>query len=266
MQTINFQDKKIGFSTQGKGTPLVFLHGFCEDSRMWDDFIIPFSNYQVVRIDLPGFGKSELQEAHTIEIMAACVDAVVTHLKLRKIVLIGHSMGGYVSLAYAKKKEDQLLGLCMFHSHPFKDTPEKEKGRDKGIDFIQRNGSIHYIKQVIPSLFAYDFSKGYQFEVNKLLYNAAQYSPDGIIAALTAMKNRSDNTAVLENISCPVLFIIGKEDIAVPLEISLAQTHLPKIADIQILPTIGHMGMFEAKRKTTKMLKNFISFVLDLKP
>jgi len=261
MSSIKFQNKKVGYQVQGKGTPLVFLHGFCEDSRMWDDFILKFNQFKVIRIDLPGFGASEIQEEHSIECMADCVKAVLDHLKIKKMVLIGHSMGGYVSLEFAKKQQEQLIGLCLFHSHPFEDTEEKKKNRDKGIDFLRRNGPIHYVKQVIPSLFAYDFSKGYQFEVNKLLYNAAQYTSKGIIGALNAMKNRKDNAAVLEEITCPVLFIIGKEDIAIPLEISLKQTYLPQIADIHILNSIGHMGMFEAKRQTTKILKNFIQLV-----
>ena len=168
-------------------------------------------------------------------------------------------MGGYVSLAFAKNHASCLLGLGMFHSQPYADSDEKKQAREKGIDFIRRNGHIHYIKQVIPSLFAYDFSKGYQFEVNKMLYNAAQYAPESIIAALEAMQNRQDNSAVLEQINCPVLFIVGKEDTAVPLEASLAQTALPNLADIHILPTVGNMGMFEARRKTAKIIRNFIS-------
>ena len=261
MQTIQFQNKKIGFSVQGKGSPLVLLHGFCEDSRMWDDFLTLFPRQKVVRIDLPGFGQSALQDDPSIEMMATCVKAVFDHLKIQKCVLIGHSMGGYVSLEFAKKHPAYLLGLGMFHSHPYEDSEEKKEGRNKGIDFIRRNGHIHYIKQVIPALFAFDFSKGYQFEVNKLLYNAAQYTPEGIISALEAMKNRPDNSAVLEQIKCPVLFIIGKEDKAIPIEASLNQTALPMIADIHILPSIGHMGMFEAKRKTAKIVKHFIASV-----
>lgn len=264
MPTITFQNKKIGFSIQGKGTPIVFLHGFCEDSRMWDDFLTTFSTQKIVRIDLPGFGQSETQAEPSIAKMADAVKAVFDHLKIETCVLIGHSMGGYVSLEFAKKHGEQLLGLGMFHSHPYEDSTEKKVGRAKSIDFIQRNGHIHYIKQVIPSLFAFDFSKGYQFEVNKMLYNAAQYSPEGIISALEAMQNRVDNSAILEEIDCPVLFIVGKEDTAVPMEESLNQMALPKIADIHILPSIGHMGMFEAKRKTAKIIKNFLSNVVKM--
>jgi len=240
---------------------LVLLHGFCEDSRMWDDFLTLFPQRKIVRIDLPGFGQSDLQENPSIEEMANVVKAVFDHLKIEKCVLIGHSMGGYVSLEFAKKYGEYLLGLGMFHSQPYADSEEKKITRNKSIDFIRRNGHIHYVKQVIPALFAYDFSKGYQFEVNKLLYNAIQNSSENIIAALEAMQNRVDNSVVLKQIDCPVLFVIGKQDQAIPLENSLNQTALPKIADIHILPSVGHMGMFEAKRKTAKIVKDFLLFV-----
>ena len=114
---------------------------------------------------------------------------------------------------------------------------------------------------MIPLLFSYDFSKGYPFEVNKLIYNATHFDSAGIIAGLKAMRDRVDNVDVLKNIECPVQFIIGKKDAAVTLFQSLEQTHLPKIADIQIFEDIGHMGMFEARERTTKVIKRFLKFL-----
>ena len=262
MQTIDFQGKRLAFHKEGKGkTPVVFIHGFCEDHRMWDEFIEPFNGRYIIRIDLPGFGNSEVPDEHSISHMSESVNAVLMHLKIKKCIFVGHSMGGYVSLEFAKKYPEKLSGLCMFHTHPFADSEEKKAGRQKQIDFISRNGHILYVRQVIPSLFAYDFSKGFPFEVNKLIYNAAKFPSEGIIAALEAMRDRPDNSDVLKNIDCPVQFIIGKKDIAVSLEQSLAQVHLPKVADIQIDEDVGHIGMFEAKSRTTKALKQFLRFV-----
>lgn len=258
MQQIVFNEKKLAFKVTGTGIPVVFLHSFCTDSRMWDEFIPFFSKYKIIQIDLPGFGKSPRQEHPSIADMADGVQAVLQHLKIEKCVMIGHSMGGYVTMEFAKKYSDTLLGLGLFHSHPFADTEEKKEDRQKGIDFIRRNGHIHYVKQVIPTLFASNFSKGYTFELNSLIYNAVAYQPEGIIAALEAMSNRTDTSEVLTKIDCPVLFIIGKEDAAVPLEVSLEMTHLPNIADFHILSNVGHMGMFEAQRETVKIVKEFL--------
>lgn len=260
MQSIDYQNEKLAFLQKGKGLPIVFIHGFCEDSRMWEPFLPQFRHFQSICIDLPGFGFSTLKKEYSIAEMAQCVNAVLEHLKIEKCILIGHSMGGYVSLEFAKQFPNKLQGLCLFHSHPFADSEEKKAGRLKGIDFIERNGHVLYVKHLIPKLFAYDYSKGYPFEVNKLIFNATKYQPDGIIAALKAMRNRADNSKVLEKINCPVSFIIGAKDLAVDYPTSLAQTHLPQLADINVLKDIGHMGMFEAPKRTAKMIKTFIRF------
>ncbi len=260
MQLIDFQNEKLAFYQQGEGSPIVFIHGFCEDSRMWDNFITNFRHHQIIRIDLPGFGFSTLNGSCSIAQMAASVNAVLEFLEISKCMLVGHSMGGYVSLEFAKQFPDKLIGLCLFHSHPFADSEEKRKGRTKGIEFINKNGHVLYVRQLIPKLFAYDFNKGYPFEVNKLIYNASQFAPEAYINALRAMHDRSDNALVLEKIGIPVCFIIGKKDVAVDLKTSLAQTHLPDLADIHLLSDVGHMGMFEAPQRTAKILKRFFEF------
>jgi pimeloyl-ACP methyl ester carboxylesterase len=260
METINFKGKEIAFYTAGESEepPLVLVHGFCEDSRIWEEWLELIPNRRFISIDLPGFGNSEMVETLTIEFMGEVIKAVLDHLAIEKCILTGHSMGGYASLAFAEKNAGRLAGLCLFHSHPFADPEEKRQGRLKAIDFIKKNGHILFVRQLIPTLFAYDFSKGYQVEVNRLIHNATYYSPEAIIAALLAMRLRPDRTAVLRDMPCPVLFFIGKSDAAIPLEMSLDQTHLPAVADIRILPTTGHMGMFEAPRGTAKAMREFL--------
>ena len=260
MDQINFHGKQIAYyrSGEGESAPVVLLHGFCEDSRLWDEWLefLPLRNY--LRIDLPGFGNSELPENLTIEGMAEAIDAVLQHLNIEKCILTGHSMGGYVSLAFAEKHGEKLTGLCLFHSHPFEDSEEVKAVRLKAVGFIQRNGHILFVRQIIPKLFSYDYSKGYQAEVNRLIHNAIHYTPEAIIAALDAMRQRPGRSEVLKNIACPVLFIIGKLDNAVPLDLSLAQSHLPRRAAIHVFPTVGHMGMFSAQRETAKTFKEFL--------
>lgn len=260
MEQLTFQKKQIAFYRSGEGeeTPVVLLHGFCEDSRVWDEWLDFLPQRSYLRIDLPGFGNSELPENLTIESMAEAVNAVLEHLNIKKCILTGHSMGGYVSLAFAEKYGQKLTSLCMFHSHPFADADDKKANRLKSVEFIKKNGHILYVRQMIPQLFAYDYSKGYQMEVNRLIHNAIHYSPEAIIAALDAMRIRPDRSEILKKIACPVLFIIGKHDNAVPLELSMAMAHLPKIADIHVFPTVGHMGMFSAQRETAKTFKEFL--------
>lgn len=262
MKYITYEGHHIGYNSKGKGPTVVFLHGFCEDSRIWEDFTLDLieEKFRVVVIDLPGFGQSEVIEDITMAGMSKVVLAVLDALKLNQVVLIGHSMGGYVSLAFAEQYPDRLIGLGMFHSQAMADSDEKKINRQKSIDFIRRQGSALYVKQTIPGLFAPNFINSNTFLIEKLSFRASQYAPAGIIAALSAMKNRPDRSEVLRQINCPVLFIIGKLDGAVPWENSMAQTHLPAKGDIHILKKVGHMGMFEATRQTQSIVRQFVQF------
>ena len=262
----NYQGKTMASYQNGSKTdfPIVLLHGFCEDSRMWDEWLPLLPSYRnYLCIDLPGFGNSELLEETTIASMAEAVAGVLQHQNIKKCILVGHSMGGYVACAFAKQHGHLLKGLCMFHSHPFADSEEKKAGRLKAIDFIEKNGHVLFVRQLIPKLFAYDYSKGYQAEVNRMIYYASKYQPEAIIASLHAMRDRPDLSAVLKDIDCPVQFFIGQQDAAIPYETSLRQTHLPARADLQIYEDVGHMGMFKSPRKTAKAFRKFISMVDD---
>ena len=265
MKNIKHNNKQIAFDSEGKGQAVIFLHGFGNDRSVWNEFKTDLleEKFRVICIDLPGFGNSESLDDTSIENMAGAVNAVIDHLKLDQLILIGHSMGGYVSLAFAQKYPDKLIGLGMFHSHPYADTEEKKKGRDKGINFIRRQGHILFVKQLIPNLFAEKFVRSNTFLVDKLVYRASKYSSEAIINALEAMKARPDRSAVLTNIQIPVLFIIGQQDQAVPMKYSMDQTHLPETSSIHVLEKVGHMGMFEAKKQTQRIVRQFAEFCIQ---
>ena len=263
MPKINFKERKINYSSRGKGAPIVFLHGFCEDSSVWDDFISVFKSKKIIRIDLPGFGGSEPMTNPSVELFADVVKSVLDHLEIRKCTLIGHSMGGYVSLAFAKKYESSLNGLGIFHSFPYADSEEKKAGRVKSIEFIKKNSHFHYVKQLFPNLFPSAFLSSNNFLVNKMIHRASSFPQAGIIGGLKLMMNRPDNSDVLKKINCPVLFIIGKDDEVVPFDKSMEQTALPDVAHIHVLEGVGHMGMFEATKETRKIIKQFVKFCYD---
>ena len=165
MKFISFRNKKVAYQSEGRGLTVVFLHGFGEDSRVWEDFTADLleENYRVVVIDLPGQGKSETLEEMTVENMAEAVAAVVNKLQLELFVLIGHSMGGYVSLAFAEKYPQLLAGLSLFHSHPYADSDEKKANRQRSIEFVRDNGTVIFIKQLLPKLFSEKFANSKWF-------------------------------------------------------------------------------------------------------
>jgi pimeloyl-ACP methyl ester carboxylesterase len=267
MKSITYQDKKIAYQSEGKGISVLFVHGFCEDSTVWDDLkkeMIP-AGYNVVALDLPGFGESEVVENASIEIMADIVNELFIQLNISKAIFIGHSMGGYVGLTLAKKHENKLLGLGLFHSHPYADSEEKKAGRRRSIEIVQTKGNALYVQQLIPSLFAPKFVKSNSFLVDKLVHRASAYPSEGITNALQAMMDRPDQSEVLKTLQRPVLFIIGKEDTAIPAEASMNQTILPDTSSILLLEEVAHMGMFEARKKTQQAVLQFLEFCTKTK-
>lgn len=262
---ISFSGKEVYFEERGGGSgpAVIFLHGFCEDSSMWDHFLEPFDDQRILLVDLPGFGRSPEVDEVSIAYMAGAVLAVIDHLGLSEVLLIGHSMGGYVALEIARQRRELLTGLGLFHSHPFADSPDRREGRDKAVAFIEENGHELFVKRLLPTLFSSSLGENYKFLIDTLIHRASRSSGPAIKGALKAMRDREDRSETLQEISCPVLFIIGEEDQAVPLELSLKQTHLPSVSDIHILPEVGHMGMFTAKRKCQTIVKEFIDFCRD---
>jgi len=265
MKAVEFQGGKVAYQVKGKGNKIVLLHGFCEDHRVWDNFQSDLleENHRVLTIDLPGFGQSTCLPSPSIAAMAEAVNVVIEALKFSSFILIGHSMGGYVSLAYAERYPEKLLGLGLFHSHSYADPEDKKDLRTKSIHFIEQYGHILFVKQLIPKLFTTNYGRSNAFLLDKLIYRAAKFEAQGITGALKAMRDRIDRSAVLSQVPCPVLFIIGKQDGAIPHNTSIAQTHLPKTASIHLLDKVAHMGMFEAERHTQKIIRDFAVFCVN---
>ncbi len=262
MTFFNHHDHKIAFEKKGTGPAVYLLHGFCEDQRVWEQFSGPLVNagFQVVTIDLPGFGQSDTILPASIADMSEMVEQLRHELHDDRIVLVGHSMGGYITLAYAEKYPDRLKGWGLFHSHPFEDSAAKKEARQKSMDFIEKNGAAPYVKELIPKLFPARFADDHPDVVLSLVDKAVNYDPKGIINALEAMKNRTDRSEVLKRSKSPVLFIIGKKDDLEPQDVLISQTHLPDLAVIHLLEEVGHMGMFESPEKTISLMIDFTSF------
>ena len=245
--------------TTKKQITVLLLHGYGEDSRMWEYFMRGLKDtYQILRIDLPGFGKSKIEGSVSIPDMAEGIKAVLDKLKIKQLIFIGHSMGGYVGLEFAKKYPELLLGLSLFHSHPFADTAEMKKARVISAKLAESSDQAAYVRR----LFSILFPKGYNNDklIEKMVRRAAQYPLKGLTNGQLAMRQRADNSTVLAQLNCPVQFIIGTEDKAVPEEAKLEQVHLAATADIHILQGFGHMGMFEDSRRTKKIVRSFIEF------
>lgn len=263
-EKIKFRDADIAYTVSGEGNTLVLLHGFLESTLIWKDFVAVLEkHFRVVCIDLPGHGESDcIGYIHEMEMNAEVVHAVLQHLQIRSCVMIGHSMGGYVTLAFAEKYPEALNGICLFHSTALPDSEEKKRDRDRTINIVKKD-AMTFIRAVIPNLFATGNKEKYNAEIDELIFGAAQMPTQGIIATLEGMKIRKDRTQVLKDVNVPVLIIAGKQDTAVPFDSLLPQLALPKHCEALILDNVGHTGFIEAKEKTLNVLFNFAKSCLN---
>jgi pimeloyl-ACP methyl ester carboxylesterase len=253
----------LHYHISGKGPAIVLLHGFLESGEIWKNFVRRLSaSFQVITIDLPGHGGSEsLSPVNTMDDMAEAVRQVLKSIKVKTCLMAGHSMGGYVTLAYAEKYPRTLKGFVLFHSQAGADSPEARSNRERTITLVNKDHH-GFIKNFIPDLFDPANMKKFGREIETLKELADETPKEGIIAALEGMKNRPDRQHVLMNAKVPVLFIIGKNDKRIPMEVVIPQTLLPEHSEVLLLDHVGHMGFIESSGKTFASIKGFAERVL----
>jgi pimeloyl-ACP methyl ester carboxylesterase len=252
---ITYRSSSIFYRIVGKGNPLVLIHGFAEDGGIWQNQV-PFlkDRFQLIIPDLPGSGRSELTEDMSIEGMAEVINAILSEEKITGCSMAGHSMGGYITLAFAEKYPDTLTSIGLVHSSAFADSDEKKANRLKSIEFVKKNGAFEFLKAVIADLFTENWSSANPAIVETQIEKSKNFTDEAIIQYYRAMVNRPDRTSVLKNFPRPVLFIIGEHDNAVPFTQSMQQCYLPDQAYIHILRNSAHMGMFEEPQKLNDAL------------
>lgn len=254
------------YAMYGAGKPVILLHGFGEDSAVWLSQIEALqNNFQLIVPDLPGSGESELIAEADIETYAELIKAIIDKENAisgaERVVLIGHSIGGYITLAFAEKYPQYLTAFGLFHSSAFADTAEKKATRNKAIEFIKEKGAYTFLKTSIPGLFAQQYKDQYPEKVEALIEQAKQFSPEALIQYYEAMIARPDRVNVLTQFDGPVLFIMGEHDMAVPFESSLQQSYLPKQSHVHILRQSAHMGMWEEPQKANAILLDFLTAI-----
>ena len=253
-----FRNIKVRYSDQGKGRVIVLLHGFLESLEVFDELSHKLSKaFRVVSIDLPGHGQTPgVGYIHTMELMAQCAKSVLDSLGIRKYLVVGHSMGGYVALAFAELFPENTAGLSLFHSTAMPDSEEKKKDRDRVAEIV-RNDHTQFVSDLVPKLFANENLEILKDEVSKAKQIALGTPKEGIVAALMGMKERPSREMVLKNSKHPVLFIIGKQDVVLAWENLLLLAALPKRSFQLVLEHAGHMGFYEAPEESFKAIRKF---------
>jgi pimeloyl-ACP methyl ester carboxylesterase len=258
MPTKTVNGHEIGYEEAGHGTPLVLLHGFPLDARIWAKQREALaSKFRVITPDLRGFGKSASGATFSLEDLADDVHALLAELKALPAILGGLSMGGYVSLAYVKKHPADLRGLILIDTKAEGDTPEGKQAREKMIQLVREEGSSAVAEQMMPKMLAPDAEKarpGVARELRQIMENCP---PLTIEHALSAMRDRPDHSSNLPSIAAPTLIIVGEHDAITPPKVAEAMhSAIPK-SKLEVIKGAGHMSPMEQPEQVNRAIASF---------
>lgn len=255
MENVRCEGSNICYSDQGKGEVIVLLHGFCGSAEYWEK-VIPelIKDYRVIAPDLRGHGASDAPlGAYTIEQMADDVLSLLNTLEIQECYLLGHSLGGYITLSFAQRHASRLKGFGLIHSTGYPDSEEAKENRLRSVSLIQNEGIFAFVDQLVPGLFAPGAATQLVERAKEIGYKTP---PQGAAGAALAMRERPDRRDVISATALPVLLVAGAED----SKVAPAQTftsdnrNLTKVT----LDGVGHMSMFEAPERLAQSIKDFV--------
>ncbi|MBQ0907550.1 alpha/beta hydrolase [Flavobacterium sp. F-328] len=256
MKQILFKNTTISYTDTGKGTAIVLLHGFLENKKMWNHFIPELTQRnRVITIDLLGHGATEcLGYVHTMEDNADVVHAVLSELRIRKAIFVGHSMGGYVALAFAELYSDTVKGLVLLNSTARADSEERKKNRDRAIKAVKQS-FVNFISLSIANLFSENNRERLAATIENVKKEALQTPLQGIVASLEGMKIRQDREVLLHLTPFPKLLILGEKDPV--LNYDETKEQIENTAVQLITFPDGHMSHLENQDELLAILLSF---------
>jgi pimeloyl-ACP methyl ester carboxylesterase len=261
---LSFERGKIHYSDSGSGTVIVLLHGYLESSEVWESFSKKLADeFRVIAVDLPGHGLSDVYgETHKMEFMAKAVKELLVSLQIDKVILAGHSMGGYVTIAFADLYPEYLSAYCLFHSQPFSDPPVVLEKRRREIEMVRSGNKNLMYPDNIVRMFAPSNLAVFQAALQRSMDIASNISGEGIIAVLNGMMVRPSRVHIIEEGKVPCLWILGLMDNYIPCDAIQEKVRLPLNAKVVVLKNSGHMGFIEEEDLSVKILSDFLTGIL----
>ncbi|CAD0004299.1 alpha/beta fold hydrolase [Flavobacterium chungangense] len=258
MKTLLYKNTKISYTDSGDGNTIVFLHGFLENKKMWQDYVALFSeNYRVITIDLLGHGESDcLGYVHSMEANANVVHEVLEELHIQKAIIVGHSMGGYVGLAFAELYPKKIQKLVLLNSTSKEDSAEKKLNRTRAIKAVKQN-YVNFVSLAIANLFSENNRDRLSKEIENVKTEALKTPLQGIVASLEGMKIRKDRESLLKQNIFPILLVLGKRDPVLNYNESISQIDNTSAQLISFED--GHMSQIENKEELKKVLEIFFN-------
>jgi pimeloyl-ACP methyl ester carboxylesterase len=257
----SYLNKNIHYTDNGSGKTVVLLHGYLESSEVWNGFGKKLSStFRILEIDLPGHGQSDVYgETHTMEFMAEVVKELLESLSINKVFLTGHSLGGYVTLAFLELFPEQLSGYCLFHSQPFSDSPAALKKREREIHIVKLGKKNLMYPDNVIKMFAPSNLETFSKALQRSKDIASQISGEGIIAVLKGMMARPSRLSLMEEGRVPCLWILGLMDNYIPSDIIQTKVKLPGNAKVVVLANSGHLGFVEEEDLSVKTIEDFVN-------
>lgn len=248
----------IAYRDSGGGDPIVLLHGYCGSHRYWDE-VLPTIEFhgRVIAVDLRGHGQSSAAEGvYTMEQMADDIAALLDELKLARVNLFGHSLGGYISLAFAEKYPDRLLTLGLVHSTAFPDSEQAQANRLKAAETISTQGIVPFVDGLIPKLFAPEHRESMPEQLSKAKEIGYTTSIEGAVGCALGMKDRPDRVSVLDQLDIPILLLAGELDEVIPPEkrFPITKSNVTAVT----LSRVAHMGMMEDSQAFATGIAEFL--------
>lgn len=232
---------------------LLFIHGFGEDRRVWDDFLAHHEfSLPIEIIDFADWVDCDSIEAYA--------DKIKSQLSSESCVVVGHSMGGYIALELAAKYPDWVQGVVMVNSTAKSDTEEKKNQRDKTIEFLQNHGTAKFMESFLPNMFANSKREERETIIQELMERYVQLSNQALAKATECMKNRKDFQDFMQETKIPFLFIAGEEDSFFTPESLLSFLHFSGSSHSLVsLPMVGHHATYEAPGAVHYLISEFLS-------
>lgn len=256
----HYQGKKIFYSDEGKGTVIVLIHGYLETGDIWAGFITRLSSsFRVITVDLPGHGISDMfSEIHTMEFLAESINGLLNANGVEKAFLVGHSLGGYVVLAFLELHPERLTGYCLFHSHPLEDSPAALEKREREIVTVRCGKKYLIYPDNVRRMFAEKNLERFSAEFENSKRIASEISAEGIVAVLKGMMARPSRLALMEEGKVPCLWILGLLDNYIPCEDMQKKIDRPGNCRVEVLDNTGHMGFVEEADRSAMIIRDFV--------
>ena len=254
MEKLNIDGANIAYARHGKGMPMVLVHGYPLDHTIWDEVVPQLEKkFDLIIPDLRGFGESDVKASdNTLTGYATDIATLLNYLKIEKACLAGHSMGGYVALAFAREFPERISGLAMISSQTASDTPEIREGRLSTARQVMEKGVGMVVEAMTPKL---STNERVQDFVKRLI---AQQRPEGISNALKAMAGRPDSSELFTTFKFPVVIVHGDADLLIPIKRGREMKAALPSANYFELAGLGHMAMMEKPPVVTKALRTLI--------